>query len=229
MITKKEIKESHLNPDYIKELGEAIAKEGLKDAMDLTYIREKANKIEHFIIRLKRIQERGEEMTVIGEIRAFDFENKNVQDYLSLCLKCKTEEEATLFLKRYREVEPEYADKNLGYIFGYCSNEDRKKLYKLFPVVLGGRNDRGEGKMLTVTDKTIAFTSDGTLLIFDSRAEFAEWAEGRDNYEAWAETKWLFYTLREQEKTIAELERDNENMTRESIMRVDEIRIIKHR
>ena len=58
MITKKEIKKSHLNPEYIKELGEAIAKEGQKEAMDLTYISEKAGIIERFIIRLKLIQER---------------------------------------------------------------------------------------------------------------------------------------------------------------------------
>ena len=58
MITKKEIKESNLNPEYIKELGEAIAKEGQKDAMDLTYISEKAGIIERFIIRLNLIQER---------------------------------------------------------------------------------------------------------------------------------------------------------------------------
>ena len=77
--------------------------------------------------------------------------------------------------------------------------------------------------MLVVTDKTIGFTSDGTLLIFDSRAEFVEWAEGREDYEVWAEPKWLFNTLREQEKVIVELECDNENMTRDSIRRVNEI------
>ena len=64
--------------------------------------------------------------------------------------------------------------------------------------------------MLVVRDKTIGFTSDGTLLIFDSRAEFAEWAEGRENYEVWAEPKWLFHTLREQEKIIEE--KDNESV-----------------
>jgi len=60
MITKKEIKESNLNPDYIQELGEAIAKEGQKDAMGLTYILEKAGQIERYIIRLRLIQKRGE-------------------------------------------------------------------------------------------------------------------------------------------------------------------------
>ena len=77
--------------------------------------------------------------------------------------------------------------------------------------------------MIKITDKTIGFTSDGTLLIFDTRADFAEWAEGRKDYEVWAEPKWLFNTLREQENTIKELECDNENMTRESIRRVNEI------
>jgi len=61
MITKKEIKDANLNPEYIKELGEAIVKEGQKDAMDLTYISEKAGIIERFIVRLNLIQERGEE------------------------------------------------------------------------------------------------------------------------------------------------------------------------
>jgi hypothetical protein len=74
-------------------------------------------------------------MSVIDEIKAFDFENGDMGAYLSMCLKCETEEEAALFLKGYREIEPEFADKNLGYIFGYCSNEDRKKLYKNFPMV----------------------------------------------------------------------------------------------
>ena len=52
-------------------------------------------------------------------------------------------------------------------------------------------------KMITVTDKTIAFTSDGTLIIFDTRAEFADWAKGRDDYDAWAEPRYLLHTLRE--------------------------------
>ena len=92
-------------------------------------------------------------MSVIDEIMGFDFENRNIEEYISLCLKCETEE-ATLFLENYRKIEPEFADKNLGYIFGYCSSEDRKKLYKLFPVVhpifgsgfgretSGGKNDK---------------------------------------------------------------------------------------
>ena len=86
-------------------------------------------------------------MTAIDEIKAFDFDKGDIGAYLTLCLKCETEEEATLFLKRYREVEPEYADGNLGYIFGYCSSEDRKKLYKLFPVshpVFGSGFGRGQ-------------------------------------------------------------------------------------
>jgi hypothetical protein len=73
-------------------------------------------------------------MSVLKEIETFDFANRAIGDYLSLCLKCKTKEEAELFLVKYRKIEPEYADQNLGYVFGYCSAEDRTKLYKLFPV-----------------------------------------------------------------------------------------------
>ena len=82
----------------------------------------------------------------------------------------------------------------------------------------------GENEILGEGKVKCSFTSDGTLLIFDSRAEFAKWAtKDMVGYEVWAEPKWLFSTLREQEKTIAELERDNENMTRDCIRRVDEI------
>lgn len=49
MITKKDIKEAGLNPDYIATLGEAIMKEGQKNTMDFNYIREKTGKIERFI------------------------------------------------------------------------------------------------------------------------------------------------------------------------------------
>lgn len=77
--------------------------------------------------------------------------------------------------------------------------------------------------MITITEKTIGFTSDGTLLIFDSRDEFAEWAKDKNDYEVWAEPKYLFNTLREQEKQIEEYERDNEIATRDSMERVNEI------
>ena len=80
MITKKEINESHLNPAYIKELGEAIAKEGQKNAVDLTYIREKAKRIERFCIRLRQIQERAENKNLREEkfiVRLYDgFDNE---------------------------------------------------------------------------------------------------------------------------------------------------------
>ena len=78
--------------------------------------------------------------------------------------------------------------------------------------------------MLVVPDKTIVFTSDGTLLIFDTRAEFAEWAEGREDYEAWAEPKWLFNTLREQEKIIEEADNENGIMTLDSISQINGMR-----
>ena len=46
---------------------------------------------------------------------------------------------------------PEIAHKNLGYIFGYCNTEDRKKLYTLFPVnhpIFGSEFGRGSDPSL---------------------------------------------------------------------------------
>jgi hypothetical protein len=55
---------------------------------------------------------------------------------LTLCLKCETKEDAGEVLRQYEKYcdTPQIADSNLGYIFGYCNEEDRKKLYSLFPV-----------------------------------------------------------------------------------------------
>ena len=74
--------------------------------------------------------------------------------------------------------------------------------------------------MITITAKMIGFTSDGALIIFANRDEFADWAKDRNDYEVWSEPKWLFNTLREQEKQIEEYERDNELATRDSIRNV---------
>lgn len=67
------------------------------------------------------------------EIEGYDFEKGSIDTLLSLCLKCRTSDEATKLMERYRAVN-EYADKNLGYIFGYCGAEHRRQLYSLFPV-----------------------------------------------------------------------------------------------
>ena len=65
-----------------------------------------------------------------------DFSLVNISEIIQLCLKCQTVEEASRLRERYREYcnTPEIADGNLGYIFGYCSESDRKKLYGLFSV-----------------------------------------------------------------------------------------------
>lgn len=49
---------------------------------------------------------------------------------------------ATTFLAAYREVEPEHADANLGYVIGYGSDDHRKLMYEAFDLThpaLGGR------------------------------------------------------------------------------------------
>ena len=51
-----------------------------------------------------------------------------------ICCSCKTPEEAKEFLDFYRKENPEGADHNLGYLFGYYGNETRERLYSLFPV-----------------------------------------------------------------------------------------------
>ena len=73
--------------------------------------------------------------------------------------------------------------------------------------------------MITIKDRPIAFTSDGTLIIFDSREESVEWMQnrGEDDYEMWAEPKWLLRTLRELEKEADEKDNGNEVMTLDTI------------
>ena len=69
-------------------------------------------------------------------IAEIEFKQVNVRDIIEICRKCKTKEEASKLIECYRAycVTPEAADENLGYIFGYCNEEERKKLYRLFPV-----------------------------------------------------------------------------------------------
>lgn len=81
--------------------------------------------------------------------------------------------------------------------------------------------------MIVVKDKPIAFTSDGTLIIFDSREESAKWMTDREenDYEIWAEPKWLLRTLRELEKEVEEDEDDEGGvMTQDSISCLNMIR-----
>lgn len=70
------------------------------------------------------------------EFDNIDFARLDIGQILSLCLRCKTKEDASKVLEQYEKYceTPEIARSNLGYIFGYCSEEERKKLYSLFPV-----------------------------------------------------------------------------------------------
>lgn len=84
-------------------------------------------------------------MAAKGEMGAIDedwiakihFKQANISDIIELCLKCETKKEASELRERYRAycITPEVADGNLGYMFGYCNGEQRKKLYGIFPVV----------------------------------------------------------------------------------------------
>ena len=80
--------------------------------------------------------------------------------------------------------------------------------------------------MISIKNKPIAFTSDGTLIIFDSREESAKWMTDREenDYEIWAEPKWLLRTLRELEKEVEEKDNENEVMTLDSISQFNGMR-----
>ena len=60
-------------------------------------------------------------------------EIKTVGNIINAVENIKTKEEANEFKKIYRK-ENEYADANIGYIFGYLSKEERKRLQELFAV-----------------------------------------------------------------------------------------------
>lgn len=70
------------------------------------------------------------------EFDDIDFTKLDISGIISLCLKCNNEKDAKKVLGLYEKYcdTPEIAHSNLGYIFGYCNEEDRKKLYSLFPV-----------------------------------------------------------------------------------------------
>lgn len=59
-----------------------------------------------------------------------------ISGIITLCLNCETKEQAEELQKQYEEYcdTPEIARSNLGYIFDYCDETDRKKLYRLFQV-----------------------------------------------------------------------------------------------
>lgn len=69
--------------------------------------------------------------------------------------------------------------------------------------------------MITITDKILALTSEGTLIIFANRDEFADWAKGKRDFEVWAKPSWLLRALRRQEELIEEhyneINKNNDN------------------
>ena len=72
----------------------------------------------------------------VAENNTISFDGVTIGDLIDMCRKCKTREEASRLLDAYRRYcdTPETADANLGYIFGYCSPDEIKRLYALFPV-----------------------------------------------------------------------------------------------
>jgi len=45
---------------------------------------------------------------------------------------CKTQEEANEVFKKAKEDNPEFAEQNIGYLIGYFSDKEQKRLYKFF-------------------------------------------------------------------------------------------------
>ena len=69
--------------------------------------------------------------------------------------------------------------------------------------------------MITITDKILALTSEGTLIIFADRDEFADWAKDKRDFEVWAKPSWLLRALRRDEALIEEhynkINKNNDN------------------
>lgn len=70
------------------------------------------------------------------EFDNIDFSKLDIGNIISLCLRCKTEGDSKKVMTQYEKYcdTPEIAHSNLGYIFGYAMNEERIRLYSLFPV-----------------------------------------------------------------------------------------------
>lgn len=73
---------------------------------------------------------------MVGKMNRKSVFDLDISGIINVCLSCKTKEEAKEILKEYEQYcdTPEIAHSNLGYIFGYCGAEDRKRLYDSFPV-----------------------------------------------------------------------------------------------
>ena len=70
----------------------------------------------------------------MGEFDNLKVVNIPISDLLDICERCKTEDDAKKVLNQMIEQSdsPEIATENLGYIFGYAGEEERKRLYSLF-------------------------------------------------------------------------------------------------
>lgn len=71
-----------------------------------------------------------------GKFGKIDFERLDIGELIDIFLKCETEEDASEVLGQYEKYcdTTVIARENLGYIFGYAGEENRKKLYSMFPV-----------------------------------------------------------------------------------------------
>ena len=71
-----------------------------------------------------------------GKFGKIEFEGMEIGRMIDLFLECETQEDVDGILGQYMKYcdTPEIARGNLGYIFGYANEENRKKLYLMFPV-----------------------------------------------------------------------------------------------
>jgi|GEM_PF-3600148 hypothetical protein len=71
-----------------------------------------------------------------GKFGKINFEGMDIGKFIDLCLKCETKEDVDDILGQYEKYcdSEEVARENLGYIFGYANEKNRKKLYLMFPV-----------------------------------------------------------------------------------------------
>lgn len=71
-----------------------------------------------------------------SEFENIDFSKLDIGQLIDLCVRCQTIDDVKKVLEQYEKYccTPAIAYENLGYIFGYASEENRKRLYSLFPV-----------------------------------------------------------------------------------------------
>ena len=77
-----------------------------------------------------------EKSDISGKFGKINFEGMEIGTFIDLFLKCENNEDADDILGQYEKYcdTPKIARDNLGYIFGYANEENRKKLYLIFPV-----------------------------------------------------------------------------------------------